>query len=133
VRRIPLIRREIRERLSPNALDLLFSRAELVVEGDSEPGYATVMVTIDLETAADELREPADAATAMRVAELMNEAPEVRSRLLALAQLELSVRFGTAAERLRIGLEHTIRAEGCRILIDGDVTAEIRSASARRG
>src|SRR5690606_24113851 len=37
VERVNLIRREVRESLSPNALEILFSRAELVVESGDDP------------------------------------------------------------------------------------------------
>src|SRR5690606_27867106 len=66
VRRIPLIRREVRESLSDSALEILFCGAELLVEGDRElpergitsgRAYATVMLTLDLVHGAALLRE----------------------------------------------------------------------------
>ena len=57
VAKIALIRREVRYSLSPSAVEALFGRAELVVEGSPELNgrgrgprelYATVMVTLDL-------------------------------------------------------------------------------------
>jgi hypothetical protein len=90
VHRIRLIRREIKESLSAGALDLLLEHAELVVEGSGEIGspaaegharvYATVMLTIDLSRSAAGFREPAEAATAERDAELMRETTAVRTR-----------------------------------------------------
>lgn len=110
VRRIPLIRREVRETLSDNALELLFGSAELLVEGERDlddgrmrrpstgdgearenhRAYATVMVTLDLARCASLLREPPDEATAERVAELMRGSASVRRQLIELARPKLA-------------------------------------------
>jgi hypothetical protein len=165
VRRIPLIRREVRESLSPSALELLFAGAELIVEGDrdlarrarnEDRGYATVMVTIDLASrgsapegpsrgsapegpsrgsapegpsVADLMREPADVATAERVAELMRGSALVRRRLIELARPRLADMFGQAARSLRIELLPVVRVSGARILIDGDAVVMLRRAA----
>jgi hypothetical protein len=141
VHRIRLIRREIRESLSAGALDLLLSHAELVVEGASEIGtarrpigervYVTLMLTIDLSRCAEGFREPADAATAERIAELMRETPTVRTRLLALARPRLAELAGLDEDALEIALEPQVRAEGVRVLVDGDAVAWPRAR--RRG
>lgn len=135
VRRIRLIRREIRESLSPGALDLLLAHAELQVEGSAEIGedprgvapttrvYATLMLTIDLSRCADHFREPADVATAERVAELMRETTAVRTRLLALARPQLAALAGVDEDRLEISLEPQVRVDGVRVLVDGDAMA----------
>lgn len=133
VHRIRLIRREVKESLSAGALDLLLEHAELVVEGSGEIGspaaegharvYATVMLTIDLSRCAEGFREPADAATAERVAELMRETTAVRTRLLALARPRLAELAGLAEDALEISLEPQVRAEGVRVLVDGDAVA----------
>ncbi len=136
VHRIRLIRREIRESLSAGALDLLLEHAELVVEGSGELGsapgvaaglrdrlYATVMLTIDLTRCAHGFREPADAATAERVAELMRETTTVRTRLLALARGRLAQLAGVDEDALEISLEPQVRADGVRVLVDGDAVA----------
>lgn len=158
VRRIPLIRREVRETLSDNALELLFGSAELLVEGerDLEDGrmrrasagdvedqraYATVMVTLDLTRCASLLREPADEATAERVAELMRGSASVRRQLIELARPKLAALvepfFNSAgdapgdawARALRIELLPVVRVAGARILIDGDAVVSLRSRS----
>jgi hypothetical protein len=159
VRRIPLIRREVRETLSDNALELLFGSAELLIEGerDLESGrgqdgdrvYATVMVTLDLTRCASLLREPADEATAERVAELMRGSAAVRRQLIELARPKLAELvepfFGepfftspppswdphgeARARALRIELLPVVRVVGARILIDGDVVVSLRSRS----
>jgi hypothetical protein len=151
VRRIPLIRREVRESLSDNALELLFGSAELLVEGERDAqgaaagrAYATVMVTLDLTHCASLLREPADEATAERVAELMRGSASVRRQLIELARpklAELVEPFFTSpppswdphgdarARTLRIELLPVVRVVGARILIDGDAVVSLRSRS----
>jgi hypothetical protein len=148
VQRIRLIRREVRESLSAGALDLLLADAELVVEGSSElssrsrsepasrsPGeriFATVMLTIDLARVADRFREPADAATAERVAELMRVEPKVRDRLVALARPRLAQLVGVAQEAVDISIEPHVRADGVHVLVDGDAVAWPRARANRR-
>lgn len=139
VRRIPLIRREIRESLSPSALEILLCSAELIVEGarDLEAlspgagpearGYATVMLTLDLPRCATLLRERADEATAERVAELMRGSGAVRSRLIELARPKLAALFEAEARDLRVELLPAVRVSGARILVDGDAVVSLRS------
>jgi hypothetical protein len=129
-----LIRREIREHLPAGAVELLFSGCECVVEGSAElmgkdasrrgstarRVYVTVMVTIDLQSSAPLFREPADAATAERVAELMVVDARVRDKLCGLARPKLAELAGLAPADLEIALDATARAEGTKILIDGD-------------
>jgi len=134
VRRVQLIRREIREALSPSALEVLFDHAELVVEGGEELGgrrtgdrrlFATVMITIDLGHCAGQVREPADEATARRVAELMEAEPRVHERLQSLAARELA-RLGSAEpEELSVTVEAAFRVEGTAMLIDVDAMATL--------
>ncbi|HET6585399.1 MAG TPA: hypothetical protein VFG69_18200 [Nannocystaceae bacterium] len=139
VQRIRLIRREVRESLSAGALDLLLADAELVVEGGGEVSsrqppsssgstvFATVMLTIDLARVADRFREPADAATAERVAELMRVEPRVRDRLVALARPRLAALVGVGQEAVDISLEPHVRADGVHVLVDGDAVAGPRA------
>ena len=147
VRRIPLIRREVRESLSDNALELLFGSAELLIEGDRDlagerPGerqgdaertYATVMVTLDLTHCASLLREPADEATAERVAELMRGSASVRRQLIELARPKLAELVDAPPRALRIELLPVVRVAGARILIDGDVVVSLRSRELQEG
>ena len=129
VQRIPLVRREVREFLGESELEVLFSRAEHVVEGgcDESNVYATVMVTIDLASLSQIFREPMDEATAARVAELMHGHPFVRDRLARLAAPELARLAGKATRPRRVQLEQKIRVTGRKILIDGDAMAPLSS------
>lgn len=133
VQRVQLVRREVREYLPPSAVQLLMSRAECVVEGGNELGdaagppqrrtYATVMVTIDLLAVAELFREPADEATAQRIAELIEATPSVAQRLVELARPEMARIAGSAPDDLEISIEHEARADGSCVLIDGDAVA----------
>jgi hypothetical protein len=116
--------------LGESELEVLFSRAEHVVEGGCDEGnvYATVMVTIDLAALSQIFREPMDEATAARVAELMHGHPFVRDRLSRLAAPELARLAGKATPPRRVQLEQKIRVTGRRILIDGDAMAPLSSA-----
>lgn len=130
------MRREVREYLPPGALQLLLSRAECVVEGGGEVGrpagpepqrvYATVMITIDLASGASLFREPADEATAQRIAELLEATPGVARQLVELSRPELAAIAGVPPGALEIALEHHARAVGSQILIDGDAMAVVR-------
>ncbi|MEZ4380761.1 MAG: hypothetical protein R3A79_05410 [Nannocystaceae bacterium] len=129
VRRLSLIRREVREVLAPKALDLLWSRREEIIEGGREIGrlrsgsagfFATVMVTLDLEACRGRFSEPADVATALRLAELMRDSEDLHGRLLDLVRPQLAALSQRPPTALEISLEFRVRAEGTRILIDGD-------------
>jgi hypothetical protein len=135
VRRIPLIRREVRESLSDSALEILFCGAELLIEGDHElsdrgivsgRAYATVMLTLDLAHSASLLRDRPDEATAERVAELMRGSANVRHRVTELARPRLAALFGADPRTLRIELLPSVRVSGARILIDGDAVVSVR-------
>ncbi len=128
--------------LSPGALEVLFDHAEIVVEGGEEVGtrqpgqprvFGTVMVSIDLASCASHVREPVDAATARRVAELMEGEPRVRQRLQGLAARELARVAGVDPEALvasQVAVEIAVRVEGTVLLIDVDAMATLAT---RRG
>jgi hypothetical protein len=133
VQKVQLIRREIRESLSPSALEVLWRHGEHVVEGGGELGrptpgrrfYATVMVTFDLKRCAAYFREPADVATAERLAELLIGSPRVKNKLIALARPELARLAQVAEHCLHIEMDHHARAEGTQVLIDGDAMVSL--------
>jgi hypothetical protein len=141
VRQVQLIRREIREVLSPNALEVLWRHGEHVIEAGQELShgrgaqqaafkrfYATVMVTFDLRRGAGSFREPADVATAERLAELMLGSPRVQKKLVALARPELARLAQMPEACLYIEMDFHVRAEGTRILLDGDAMVSLESA-----
>lgn len=141
VQKVQLIRREIRETLSPSALEVLWRHGEHVIEGGGELGtslggrgsagrrfYATVMVTFDLKRCAAYFREPADVATAERLAELLIGSPRVKTKLIALARAELARLAQVPDSQLHIEMDHHARAEGTQVLIDGDAMVSLEPA-----
>jgi hypothetical protein len=123
----------VREFVPAPALELLFAHADRMVEGGVELGddggahraYATVMVTIDLGRCASLFREPADEATAQRIAELMRSDGAVHERLVELARRELGRLTGLSPRRLAVQLDHHVRVEGCRLLLDADAMVSL--------
>lgn len=122
--------------LSPGGVQVLFDHAELVVEGGEELGsrreadrrvFATVMITIDLGRCADYFREPADEATARRVAELMAGDPQVHQQLHSMAARELARLAGCEPSALALAIETAMRVEGTAVLIDLDAMATLDS------
>lgn len=151
VHRIQLIRREIREFLPESALEILFSRGRVVVEGGPErrkdgpePAsagsargragdyFGTVMVTVDLSTEGAVFSEPADEATARRLAELMETDDRVREKLVELLRARLAVTIGCSPSSLRIALVHAVRVEGCKVFLDGDAVVSLAGAAGVR-
>jgi hypothetical protein len=138
VRQVQLIRREIREVLSPSALEVLWRHGDHVIEGGQELSrgrgaaaqrfYATVMVTFDLRRGAGSFREPADVATAERLAELMLGNPRVQKKLVALARPELARLAQMPEACLYIEMDFHVRAEGTCVLLDGDAMVSLESA-----
>lgn len=147
MRRVQLIRREIRESVPPAAVELLLSGADHVIEGGAElerdsradgpsgPSsaqagagrvYASLMTSIDLSACAEAFREPPDAATAQRVAELMADAEVVRQKLSARVRPHLAELAQTDPDSLEISLDFEIRVEGHHIFIDSDAVGVVR-------
>jgi hypothetical protein len=102
--RITLFEREVRERLSRAALDLIFARADLLSEGQrstragADTYFGSTMLTIDLETLSHVLRDACDVATARRLAALMEADAEVPGRVRTLARRESARRSARAAD-----------------------------------
>ena len=124
--------------LAPSALEVLWKHGEHVVEAGPEVGrgrrgaerrfYATVMVTVDLRRCAAYFSEPADVATADRLAELMLGSPRIRQKLIALARPELARLAGVPPAQLHVEIDHHVRSEGTRIFIDGDAMVSLGAA-----
>jgi hypothetical protein len=123
--RITLFEREVRERLSGTALDLVLARAELLSEGQPTERngrklyFGSTMLTIDLPELTHVLRDACDAATARRLVTLMETDPEVPRRIRRIAERE-AARVARAPVR-DLSLHVTMRAQGARVFIDVDV------------
>jgi len=127
VRKIPLIEREIRERLSQAALDAIFANTHVISEGETIKGGGKIqfagstMLTIDVEAFGDILREPADEGTARRLAALLAREPSLPHRIESVVRQEVE-RITTNAPQSVRG-ETRIRAQGTQVYLDIDVEA----------
>ncbi|RMG98495.1 MAG: hypothetical protein D6705_05650 [Deltaproteobacteria bacterium] len=128
---VQLVRREVREYVPRTSLELLFRSADVVFEGEAEPAGAggdgvriagTLMVTMDLSDVAALAREPADAATAARLAELLPRTEGFVAGLAGLAAREIERASGTRIDPKALDLDPVVRAEQARILIDVDLS-----------
>lgn len=125
VQRIALFEREVRERLSRAALDVLFARAEVISEGqrtvrNAQPAYfGSTMLTIDLSGLSSVLREACDAGTARRLATLLAGDASVKKRVEVIAASEAARIVGNRLRTLAAEMKVTARA--VRVFIDVDV------------
>jgi hypothetical protein len=125
--RIALIEREVRERLSPAALELCLSRADVISEGQrSKRGgrdayFGSTMMTIDLPALELVLRDACDAGTARRLAELLEADATAAARITDLAAREAARIAG--ATPTEVSTHVSIRAQAAKVFIDIDVEA----------
>jgi len=119
--RVTLIEREIKERLSRAALEILFDAAEVLSEGQVEDRryYGSTMITIDLSRHADLLREPCDALTARRTAALLEKDARAIGRVRQIADRE--ARRLARVSLARVATELSVRFQQTRVCIDVDV------------
>ena len=127
--RITLFEREVRERLSRAAMDLVFARADRLSEGQRQVRggidsyFGSTMLTVDLVAFADVLRDACDAGTARRLAALIEADTSIPRRIRDIAEREAS---RIAAARLKeVRTQMAVRAQGAKVFIDVDVEAEI--------
>jgi hypothetical protein len=127
VRKIPLIEREIRERLSQAALDAVFARAEIISEGEAAKGQGkphflgSTMLTFDVFALAEILREPADEGTARRFAALLAKEKSLEARIEPIVRREVERITASTVQSVRN--ETRIRTQGTRVFLDIDVEA----------
>ena len=123
--RITLFEREVRERLSRAALDVIFARADRLSEGQRqsrggrEAFFGSTMLTVDLAAFADVLRDVCDAGTAHRLAALMESDATVPRRIREIAEREATRIAAVRLKDLRIQI--AVRAQGAKVFIDVDV------------
>jgi hypothetical protein len=122
-RRVSLFEREIHERLSRAAIDILVDGADVLSEGQRDPKgrryYGSTMLTIDLLRHAALLREPCDAVSARRVAALFQKDARAASRVRLIADREARRLCGGGLGRVAVELR--FRWEGARVFVDVDV------------
>ena len=125
--RIALFEREVRERLSRAALELVLARAEVISEGQRsvrggrDAYFGSTMLTIDLPSLELLLRDVCDAGTARRLATLLETDAQAAAHVEALAAREAERVAGAAAKAVRTHV--TIRAQAAKVFIDIDVEA----------
>jgi hypothetical protein len=125
--RIALFQREIRERLSPAALDLIFARVEVISEGQRalrggrDSYFGSTMLTVDLPALASLLSDACDAGTARRLAALLESDAGVARRIQELVERETARVAGAVARQ--VGTHVAIRSQGAKVFVDVDVEA----------
>jgi hypothetical protein len=127
VERISLFEREVKERLSRAALDVLFAAAGVMSEGQRaakgkrEAFFGSTMLTFELEAAAVALRDAADARSAQRLAVLLARDAGAQARIKRLAAEECE-RLASARPR-SLNTDIKVRARGTTVYVDVDVEA----------
>ena len=125
--KISLFQREIRERLSVAALDLIFDRADVISEGQRsvrggrDAYFGSTMLTIDLPALSPLLSDACDAGTARRLAEMLDGDEGVARRIQSLSEREAARVAGAVPSQ--VGTHITIRSQGARVFVDVDVEA----------
>jgi hypothetical protein len=125
--RIALFEREVRERLSRAALELVLGRAEVISEGQRgvrggrDAYFGSTMLTIDLPSLDLLLRDACDAGTARRLAELLESDETAQQRIQTLAATEAERVAG--APPANVSAHVAIRSQAAKVFIDIDVEA----------
>jgi hypothetical protein len=125
--RIALFEREVRERLSRAALELVLGRAEIISEGQRgvrggrDAYFGSTMLTIDLGSLELLLRDACDAGTARRLADLLEADADAQAHIEALANSE-TVRVAGAKPQ-NVSTHVAIRSQAAKVFIDIDVEA----------
>ena len=124
--RVTLFEREIKERLSVAAVEILFERARVLSEGKRSEAptardayFGSTMITVDVAALGELVREACDARAAARVAELIRGEPRVTRRVQKIAERE-AARLCGGAVRVRAG-EVRVRCQGTLVYLDVDV------------
>jgi hypothetical protein len=125
--RIALFEREVRERLSRTALELVLARAEVISEGQRstrngrDAYFGSTMLTIDLPSLELLLRDACDAGTARRLADLLQSDAQAVASVEALAAREAARVCSARPAAVRTHV--AIRAQAAKVFIDIDVEA----------
>jgi hypothetical protein len=122
-RRVSLFEREIRVRLSPAAIEILFTTAAVMSEGlvDDNLYYGSTMITIDLSRVDGHITEACDVSTARDVERLLADDPRVHERARRVCATEASRLAGQAIQPPQIDLR--VHRSGRHFHIDMDVEA----------
>jgi hypothetical protein len=124
--RVTLFEREVRERLSSSAVEILLDGAEVLSEGQrvralrgGEVFYGSTMLTIDIARAAELVRDRCDDDNARRVSAMMAADPRVGNRLREVAEREATRLAGVTVRAHATDVR--FRTTGTTILVDIDL------------
>jgi hypothetical protein len=121
-RRVSLFEREVRVRLAPVGVDVLFAEARVLTEGQIDDGryHGSTMMTVDLAALDGRIADPCDIACARRVTELAAGDDRIRDRArrVAIAEAGRKSRELTAPV-----VDVHVHREGRTLHIDLDVEA----------
>jgi hypothetical protein len=127
VERISLFEREVKERLSRAALDVLFAAASVMSEGQRaarggrELFFGSTMLTIALDAVSLALRDAPDARSAQRLAALLARDAGAQARIKRLAAEECERLSAVRPRSLNADIK--VRARGTTVYVDVDVEA----------
>jgi hypothetical protein len=130
VEKISLFEREVRERLSRAALELIFAGAGIMSEGQRagrkgadarEVFHGSTMLTIELGSVAPVVRDVCDARAAQRLCALLATDATAAARIKSIAAAEAERLCRTRPRTL--GAEIKVRARGTTVYVDVDVEA----------
>ena len=134
VRRVSLFQREIRENISPTALNVLLRTAGKISEGQTTTDgryYGSTMLTIDLGQVQACVSDVCDVSTAVRLAQHLSRQGMVHQEVKQIAEKEAR---RIACRNLELQeAEVRVRTEGQRIYVDVDVEGVVAPATAKNG
>jgi len=122
-KRVSLFEREVQLRLAPVAIELIHGNARVLSEGNLAGGHYTgsTMITCDLARARDQISDPPDASTALRVAVLYASDERCRHTAKELAVAEARRLAGCDLSTPLVDVE--TRARGTEVHLSLDVEA----------
>ena len=131
-RRVSLFERVVSVKLSAFALDILYDASSKLTEGDLHGNnyQGSTMVTVDLGNTVARMSDPADAATARRVASLYPTDERARARARRLAIGEANRFAGDAIDNHVVDVR--ARSVGAKIHLDLDLEAQRAVTETRR-
>ena len=136
VTRVTLFEREVRERLSEPAIELLLDGVKLTAEGNVARGkggapmfFGTAMYTLDVERLSGLVREPCDERAARKVADLCGRDSRLQKRLQKLAEQEVERLAGRSLRSP--SWEVRVRAQGTTVLIDLEIEGALDATRPR--
>ena len=127
VEKISLFEREVRERLSRAALELVFGTAGIMSEGQRaarngrEIFFGSTMLTLELSAVAPAVRDLCDARAAQHLCTLLANDSAAATRIKSIAAAEVERLTRTRPRTL--GAEIKVRARGTTVYVDVDVEA----------